>query len=54
MANRNATPLILAMLLLGLICLLTLYRVTNQNIWINSIANFDIIFSSVYLAWIIN
>jgi protein-S-isoprenylcysteine O-methyltransferase Ste14 len=53
MANRNATPLILAMLLLGLICLLTLYRVTHQNIWINSIGNFDIIFSAVYLAWIV-
>jgi protein-S-isoprenylcysteine O-methyltransferase Ste14 len=53
MANRNATPLILAMLLLGLICFLTLYRVTHQNIWIHSSANFDIIFASVYLAWII-
>ncbi len=41
------------MLLLGLICLLTLYRVTHQNIWINYIANFDIVFASVYLAWIV-
>ena len=53
MANRNATPLILAILLMALICLLALYRVTHQNIWINSIANFDIIFASVYLAWIL-
>ncbi len=53
MANRNATPLILSMLLIGLICLLALYRVTYKNIWINSIANFDIIFASVYLAWIL-
>jgi protein-S-isoprenylcysteine O-methyltransferase Ste14 len=53
MAIRNITPLILAILLMGLICLLTLYRVTHQNIWIESIANFDIIFSSVYLAWIV-
>jgi protein-S-isoprenylcysteine O-methyltransferase Ste14 len=53
MANRNATPLILAMLLLGLICLLSLYRVTHQNIWIHSVANFDFIFASVYLAWIL-
>ena len=53
MANRNATPLILSILLMALICLLSLYRVTHQNIWINSIANFDIIFASVYLAWIL-
>jgi protein-S-isoprenylcysteine O-methyltransferase Ste14 len=52
MANRNATPLILAILLMTLICLLTLYRVTHQNIWINFVANFDIIFALVYLAWI--
>jgi protein-S-isoprenylcysteine O-methyltransferase Ste14 len=50
---RNATPLILAILLIALICLLSLYRITHQNIWINSIANFDIIFASVYLAWIL-
>lgn len=53
MANRNATPLILAILLMALICFLALYRVTHQNIWINSIANFDIIFALVYLAWIL-
>jgi protein-S-isoprenylcysteine O-methyltransferase Ste14 len=53
MANRNATPLILEILLMALICLLSLYRVTHQNIWINSIANFDVIFASVYLAWIL-
>lgn len=53
MANRNATPLILAILLMGLICLLLLYRVTHQNIWINSIANFDIFFASIYVAWIL-
>ena len=53
MANRNATPLILAILLMGLICLLLFYRVTHQNIRINFIANFDIIFASVYLAWIL-
>jgi len=50
---RNSIPLILAILLLALICFLSLYRVTHQNIWINSIANFDIIFASVYLAWIL-
>ena len=53
MANRNAIPLMLAILLIGLICLLSLYRVTHQNIWINFIANCDIIFVSVYLAWIL-
>ena len=50
---RNATPLILAILLIALICLLSLYRITHQNIWINSIANLDIILASVYLAWIL-
>jgi protein-S-isoprenylcysteine O-methyltransferase Ste14 len=53
MANRNATPLILAILLMALIGLLALYRVTHQNIWIKFVANFDIIFASVYLAWIL-
>lgn len=50
---RNATPLILSVILIVLICLLSLYRITHQNIWINSIVNFDIIFASVYLAWIL-
>jgi protein-S-isoprenylcysteine O-methyltransferase Ste14 len=50
---RNATPLILSILLIALVCFLSLYRLTHQNIWINSIANFDIIFASVYLAWIL-
>ena len=53
MAKRNATPLILSILLIGLIYLLLLYRITHQNIWINFIANFDIIFALVYLAWIL-
>jgi hypothetical protein len=38
---------------MALICLLALYRVIHQNIWINSIANFDVFFASVYLAWIL-
>ena len=50
---RNATPLILAILLIALICLLSLYRITHQNIWIDFIANFDIIFASAYVAWIL-
>jgi protein-S-isoprenylcysteine O-methyltransferase Ste14 len=50
---RNATPLILSILLVALICILSLYRITHQNNWINFIANFDIIFASVYLAWIL-
>ncbi len=53
MANRNATPLILAILLMGLICLLSVYRITHQTIWINSVVNFDVIFALVYLAWIL-
>jgi protein-S-isoprenylcysteine O-methyltransferase Ste14 len=50
---RNATPLILAILLIAFICSLLLYRITHQNIWINSIANFDIGFAFIYLAWIL-
>jgi protein-S-isoprenylcysteine O-methyltransferase Ste14 len=50
---RNATPLILSILLIALIGILTLYRVTHQTIWINSIVNFDVVFASVYLAWIL-
>ncbi|MFA5110492.1 MAG: isoprenylcysteine carboxylmethyltransferase family protein [Desulfobaccales bacterium] len=50
---RNAIPLILSGLLLALICLLSLNRIIHQNIWICSIANFDVIFASVYVAWII-
>lgn len=50
---RNVIPLVLAILLLGMIGLLSFYRLTHKNIWINSIANFDIIFASVYLAWIL-
>jgi protein-S-isoprenylcysteine O-methyltransferase Ste14 len=41
------------MLLIALIGILTVYRVTHQTIWINSIANFDVVFASVYLAWIL-
>jgi protein-S-isoprenylcysteine O-methyltransferase Ste14 len=51
---RNATPLILSILLIALICILTVYRVTHQTIWINSIVNIDVVFASVYLAWILN
>jgi protein-S-isoprenylcysteine O-methyltransferase Ste14 len=50
---RNATPLILSILLITLICLLTAYKITHQNIWINSIGNFDVVFASVFLAWIL-
>jgi protein-S-isoprenylcysteine O-methyltransferase Ste14 len=50
---RNATPIILSILLITLICLLSGYRITHQNIWINSIFNFDVVFASVYLVWIL-
>jgi len=53
MKIRNAIPLLLSIILIGLICLLLLYRITHQNIWINSIVNFDVIFASLYLAWIL-
>jgi protein-S-isoprenylcysteine O-methyltransferase Ste14 len=53
MNMRNATPLILAILLIALICLLSVYRITHQTIWINSIFNFDVVFASVYLVWIL-
>jgi protein-S-isoprenylcysteine O-methyltransferase Ste14 len=53
MNMRNVTPLILSILLIALVGILTVYRVTHQTIWINSIVNFDVIFASVYLAWIL-
>jgi protein-S-isoprenylcysteine O-methyltransferase Ste14 len=53
MNMRNATPLILSILLIALICLLSVYRITHQTIWINSVVNFDVVFASVYLAWIL-
>jgi protein-S-isoprenylcysteine O-methyltransferase Ste14 len=53
MNMRNAIPLILSILLIGLICLLSVHRITHQTIWINSVVNFDVVFASVYLAWIL-
>jgi protein-S-isoprenylcysteine O-methyltransferase Ste14 len=53
MNMRNATPLILSILLIALICLLSVYRITHQTIWINSIFNFEVVFASVYLTWIL-
>lgn len=53
MSRRNATPLILSFLLIALICLLSFYRITHQNIWINSPTNFDILFASVYVVWLL-
>ncbi len=50
---RNATPLILSILLIALICMLTVYGVTHQTIWINSVVNFYVVFASVYMAWIL-
>jgi isoprenylcysteine carboxyl methyltransferase (ICMT) family protein YpbQ len=48
----DATPFILAILLIALICLVSVYRLTHQTLWINSIINFDVVFASVYLALI--
>jgi protein-S-isoprenylcysteine O-methyltransferase Ste14 len=50
---RNVTPLFLSILLTALICVLLIFRINHQNIWNNFIANFDTIFTSVYLAWIL-
>lgn len=50
---KNAIPLILSVVLFALIGLLALHRLSNQYIWFNSIANFDIIFAAAYLAWIL-
>ena len=50
---QNFKPLILAITLILLICIVTYTRIQNQNIWEDSIANFDIIIVLIYLFWIV-
>ena len=50
---QNFKPLILAISLILLICIVTYVRIQNQNIWEDSIANFDIIIVLIYLFWIV-
>lgn len=50
---QNLKPLILSISLITLICVFAYIRIHNQNIWEDSIANFDIIIVLIYLLWII-
>ena len=50
---QNFKPLILSISLISLICIVAYARIQKQNIWENSIANFDIIIVLIYLIWII-
>ena len=50
---QNLKPLILSISLISLICIVAYTRVQNQNIWEDSIANFDIIIILIYLIWVI-
>ena len=50
---QNLKPLILSISLILLICIVAYARIQNQNIWEDSIANFDIIIVLIYLFWIV-
>jgi protein-S-isoprenylcysteine O-methyltransferase Ste14 len=50
---QNFKPLILSITLILLICIIAYARIQNQNIWEDSIANFDIIIVIIYLLWIV-
>jgi len=50
---QNLKPLILSISLISLICIVAYARIQKQNIWEDSIANFDIIIVLIYLIWII-
>ena len=50
---QNFKPLILSITLILLICIVTYARIQNQNIWEDSIANFDIVIVIIYLLWIV-
>ena len=50
---QNLKPLILSISLILLICIVAYARIQNQNIWEDSIANFDIIIVLIYLLWIV-
>ena len=53
MTKRNLTPMFLSALLITLICIFSVLRLKNQVIWKVSIINFDIVFASVYIIWIL-
>ena len=50
---RNATPLILSVLLVLLICVVLLVRLSRESVWRDTGLNFDIIFAALYLFWIL-
>ena len=53
MTIKNATPIFLSFLLFALICFLLIIRIRSQSIWIESIINFDVVFASLYLGWLL-
>ena len=50
---QNLKPLILSISLILLICIVAYARIQNQNIWEDSITNFDLIIVLIYLFWIV-
>jgi protein-S-isoprenylcysteine O-methyltransferase Ste14 len=52
---RNMMPLVLGVSLMGLICILSFFRVQSRtlNIWMDSGVNFDLVFAGTYLLWLV-
>jgi len=53
MHKHNIKPLILSIMLISLICIISILRLNNPSIWQGTTINFDIVFSGIYLVWII-
>ncbi len=51
--TRNLIPLILSSLLIVLICILSIFRMKNQNIWADTVINYDLVIAAVYIFWMI-
>ncbi len=50
---RNATPIILSLVLLSLIIILAFRRLGRQGVWEAGFINGDIVLASVYLLWML-
>jgi len=50
---RNATPIILSLVLISLIIVLALRRLGRQGVWDAAFINGDIVLASVYLFWMV-
>jgi protein-S-isoprenylcysteine O-methyltransferase Ste14 len=52
---RNMMPLVLGISLMGLICILSFFRIQSRtlNIWMDSGVNFDLVFAGFYLIWLV-